>query len=86
MWWNFPPINPLKKFTIKHYADHISSEIEEFNKEETGSVAQAKEVIDILHAAETLVRKFFEKHPQHDVSKVRQQVIRKNDERGYYCE
>lgn len=80
---NFPLINPVKKFSIKHYADHVKEEIEEFEKGETDE-QKAKEVIDVLHAAETLVRKFFVQHPEFDIDFIITQIIKKNKERGYY--
>lgn len=84
MKWNFPLINPRKKFPLIHYLNHVYEELDEYRGEPRGSLKQAKEVIDVLHAAETLVRKFFEENSQFDLEAMRQSTIRKNDARGYY--
>lgn len=79
--WHFPLINPIQKFSLEHYLDHIVEEVEEF-KEETDEDRKRKEAMDILHAAETFARKFFTDEKQ--FQKVRRQVISKNKVRGYY--
>lgn len=79
--YHFPLINPVKKFPLKHFIDHIREEIKEF-EEETDTDNKEKEAIDILHSAETFVRKFFnnDKH----FEEVKRKVITKNEIRGYY--
>lgn len=86
MKWHFPLINPRMKFSLKHYFDHVKEELDEFKDEEAGSIEQAKEVVDILHSAETLVRKYFEKYPQHSFEQIKESTITKNHARGYYTE
>lgn len=79
--WHFPLINPVQKFSLQHYLDHIVEEIKEFN-EETNPELKEKEAMDILHSAETFVRKFF--HDKKRFDEVRKSVIAKNKSRGYY--
>ncbi len=79
--WHFPLINPVQKYSLKHYLDHIMEEIKEF-EEEMSQENKDKEAIDILHSAETFVRKYFEDRKK--FLKVKNQVIRKNKKRGYY--
>jgi uncharacterized caspase-like protein len=81
--WHFPLINPVRKFSIKHFTDHVNEEVDEF-KQEKDLAKKAKECVDVLHAAETLVRKFFLQHPELDVEKIKKQIIDKNKKRGYY--
>jgi len=86
MKWQFPLINPTVHYSTDHYIDHVMEEVGEVMAEVDGSSEQAKEVVDVLHAAETLVRKFFERNPQHCFNSVKQEIIRKNTGRGYYEE
>lgn len=86
MKWHFPLINPLKKFSLSHYIEHVYEELEEFEDEKDGTINQAKEVIDILHSAETLVRKYFLKYPEFDFESMKREIIDKNKKRGYYIE
>jgi hypothetical protein len=79
--WHFPLINPVKKYSIAHYLNHIKEEIREY-EEETSPEEKKKEAMDILHAAETFARKFFANDEEFEF--VRAQVIAKNIVRGYY--
>jgi hypothetical protein len=79
--WHFPLINPKKKFPLKHYLDHILEEIKEFEEDQTLEEKQ-KEAVDILHSAETFIRKYFKN--KKDFQRVKNAVVRKNRERGYY--
>lgn len=81
--WHFPLINPRLKFSNFHYLLHIVLEIVEFIRESDPGKKE-KEAVDILHSAETFVRKFFanDKH----FEEVRKSVIDKNSVRGYYKE
>ncbi len=83
--WNFPLINPIKEFDIQHYLDHIKEEIDEFEKEKDPE-KKRKEAVDVLHAAETFVRKFFIADPSISFDEVCNQVKHKNQMRGYYDE
>lgn len=79
--YHFPLINPVKKFNLEHFIDHIREEIKEF-EEETDPGKKEKEAIDILHSAETFVRKFF--NDDEKFERIKQKVITKNKNRGYY--
>jgi hypothetical protein len=86
MRWHFPLINPNLRFSLKHYFDHVKEELKEYEAEPEGSIEQAKEVVDVLHSAETLVRKFFERNPQHNFDDIKARTVEKNRARGYYNE
>ena len=79
--WHFPLINPVKKYSLNHFLNHIREECREF-EEETSQEEKEKEAVDILHAAETFVRKFFADDKRFE--EVRDKVIAKNTSRGYY--
>lgn len=81
--WHFPLINPVQEFSLEHYLEHILQEIKEV-QEETDPERRAKEVIDVLHSAETYCRKYFQRNPDQDFSAIRKAVIKKNRKRGYY--
>jgi len=81
--WHFPLINPVQNYSLEHYLDHIVEEIKEF-KEETDPELKRKEAVDILHAAETFVRKYFQRTKGSDFKQVRTATIKKNRKRGYY--
>jgi hypothetical protein len=81
--WHFPLINPKKKYSLKHYLDHIVEEIKEF-EEETDKEKKRKECVDILHAAETFVRKYFERTEGSSFEEVHRSTVSKNKKRGYY--
>jgi len=81
--WHFPLINPKQLFDLEHYAEHVLEEIEEYRTAES-KVEEAKEVVDVLHAAETLVRKYFERNPDVTFEEVRDGIIKKNKDRSYY--
>lgn len=81
--FHFPLINPVDFYDLDHYLDHIVEEIKEF-KEETDPEKKRKEAIDILHASETFVRKYFERTEGSSFDEVRKAVITKNKKRGYY--
>ena len=82
--FNFPEILPGKVQTDEFLLIKVLQELSEFGRERIESEHQALEAVDVLHAAETLVRKFFQKHPELDMEEVIRQVIAKNDARGYY--
>jgi hypothetical protein len=81
--WHFPLINPVQEFPIGHFLDHISLEIEEV-KQEPDDFKRAKEVVDVLHAAETFCRKYFQQNTEFTFEQIRDMVIEKNRTRGYY--
>ena len=78
--WHFPLIDPGHSHSIKHYLDHIKEEIKEF-EEEKDPERKLKEAVDVLHAAETFVRKLFRGNKFQSVKKA---VIKKNKSRVYY--
>ena len=80
--WHFPLINPVRQFDLEHFLEHISLEIVEF-QEETDQDKKDKEAVDVLHAAETFVRKYFEANGR-SYEAVRDAIIAKNKTRGYY--
>lgn len=81
--YHFPLINPKDKYSLEHYLDHIMEEIQEF-KEETDPIKKRKEAVDILHASETFVRKYFQRTKGKGLTEVKKQIISKNKARGYY--
>lgn len=83
MKWHFPLIDPVRYWNLQHYLDHVREECKEY-EEETDKEKEAKEVVDILHAAETLVRKYFERNTQFTFEEIKQATIKKNKARGYY--
>lgn len=83
--FNFPEIFPKSDQDDQFLHDKVLQELGEFLKEEDLE-KKAVEAMDILHAAETLVLKFFIRNPQLDPDKAIDQVIAKNDRRGYYRE
>ena len=84
MKWNFPQIDPVRFWDTQHYLDHVREECWEFEVEQEGTEDKAKECLDILHAAETLVRKYFERNPQFKLEDIQAAIIVKNTSRGYY--
>lgn len=80
--WHFPLINPQQKFDIKHFIDHVGLEVKEFHDAKTDD-EKDKEAVDVLHAAETFVRKYFEANGR-SYESVRDAIIAKNKNRGYY--
>jgi hypothetical protein len=76
-------LEPSKRLTLKHYAEHIIEEIQEFQKARTKQ-KKAEELIDVLHATETLVRKYFLRNSQFCPDTIIRQVKAKNKKRGYY--
>lgn len=83
MKWVFPLINPVKYFSLRHYIDHVKEEVQEFENA-ASTFEAAKEVVDVLHAAETLARKFVQRHPEVDLDEIVKITIEKNLKRGYY--
>lgn len=81
--WQFPLIDPNKYWDTQHYVDHIREEIREY-EEESDLEKKAKECMDVLHAAETLVRKFFQRNPEVSYDRIRDAIVQKNMQRGYY--
>lgn len=89
MLWNFPEIDPGRSWDLQHYIDKIKEEVREFQKEIDDfqfpdMERKVKELVDILHSSETLVRKFLELHPEVDIDSFLKKVIEKNSLRGYY--
>lgn len=82
--WHFPLINPVKQFDLQHYLDKVEEEVKEF-KDAKSMPEMEKEAVDILHAAETFVRKFCASMGV-DFEAVKAATIKKNKERGYYRE
>ncbi len=80
--WLFPEIRCPSQ-TIEEIIKHLQSEINEFNNE-NDLIKKAIEVCDILHCSETLVRQFFLRNPSLLIDDIRQKVIEKNRQRGYY--
>jgi len=78
--WHFPLIDPIRSHRLKHYSDHVIEEVREFERARTRKEKE-KEAADILHAAETLVRKYFRAK---SFEPTRKAVIKKNRVRGYY--
>lgn len=81
--WHFPLITPGRKDTEDEMVHKVLSEIKEFQSA-TDNLEKGLEVLDILHAAETLVRKFFYSHPNLSIKKMRRMIYKKNEKRGYY--
>ncbi len=84
--YHFPLINPKRpfEFDLQHYLDHVKQEIEEYENE-TLIERRREEAVDILHAAETLVRHLFERtNGLKTFEQMREEVIAKNTVRGYY--
>jgi hypothetical protein len=80
--WHFPLIDPERSWPLQHYIDKVSEELMEFQSA-TSSDEKDKEVVDVLHAAETLVRKYFAGRTA-DYDRIREKIIIKNTARGYY--
>ncbi len=76
--FTFPEVKTTR--TIEERIQKVKDELNEF---ESGN-NKDEEVIDILHAVETLVRKQFEYRPKHEISRFIEKVIEKNNKRGYY--
>jgi len=83
MEFHFPLIDPVKHWELKHYLNKVREECSEF-EEEKDPERQAKEVVDILHAAETLVRKYFERNTIFTLEEIKTATVKKNRDRGYY--
>lgn len=83
MEFNFPEINPGFSKGLDHYSERVKLEVDEFQKAESLD-DMAMEAIDVLHAAETLVRKFFLEHPELNITAYIHDVKVKNSQRGYY--
>ena len=82
--FNFPEILPGKVQTDEFLLIKVLQEISEFGRERIELEHQALEAVDVLHAAETLVRKFFQKHPELSLQDTIEKVVKKNADRGYY--
>ena len=85
MRWHFPLADPHRRQTQEESISHVLSEVREFESE-TDIDKKALEALDILHCAETLVRKFFQEYPQLSIEKTRHLVEQKNRQRGYYTD
>ncbi len=83
MKWSFPLINPGTHSSVKDLINKVLSELNEFDNE-NDLEKKGMEAIDILHSAETLVRKFFSQNPSLSFPEMKKKVIKKNNDRGYY--
>lgn len=83
MKWHFSICIPDRKDRNERLSNKVRSELAEFDKEKDLN-EKAKEAVDILHSAENLVRKFFNKHPKLSFEKIKTAVVSKNAKRGYY--
>jgi hypothetical protein len=83
---HFPRIVVSDDKSLVWQAYRVLEELKEFEQSQANEplINQALEVIDVLHAAETLVRKFFLLHPELDFETIKQEVIAKNRAREYY--
>ena len=81
--FNFPEIFPGKDQDDKFIHEKVLQELGEFLREKDLE-KKAVEVMDILHSAETLVRKFFHRNPRLCQKTIIRKVIGKNKKRGYY--
>ncbi len=90
--WHFPLIRPKRQDSLKDLITKVRSELDELEKAPTVH-EQLLEAVDVLHSAETLVRKLFNQHSgdknlQHlkgyAYDLYRRTVIRKNKLQGYY--
>lgn len=86
MEFNFPKIKDLK--LAKDQIAKITSELNELQEElDKGDIVKSSiELIDVLHATESLVRIFMEQHniSLSQIDNLIQQVKVKNQKRGYY--
>lgn len=80
--WHFPLINPVRPFDLEHFLEHVHLEMAEFQEAKTIE-EKDKEAVDILHSAETFVRKYFQQNGR-SFEQVRDAVVEKNRKRGYY--
>mgnify|MGYP001413974714 CR=1 FL=1 len=91
LFWHFPLIHPEERPSVQHMLWKLEEEIKEFKLADR-PMDKAEEVLDILHAAETLVRKFFIQAIGTDgvyttddiIRRSKKKIIRKNRKRGYY--
>jgi len=83
MKWHFPLIRVARKDSNERLTKKVLQELEEFERE-TDTDKKAMEAIDVLYAAETLVRVFFSKYPSLSFDKIKQKIVKNNKRRGYY--
>ena len=79
--YNFPPV----RFCVVDsaiQAAHVKSEADEFYAAKPGSDHEKEEAMDLYHSLETLFR-IWEREGT-DITALRQKVIDKNTDRGYY--
>ena len=76
--FHFPVAIPDRKDRNERLSAKVRAETKEFD-EEKDLLAKAKEAIDVLHAAENLVQKFFAKHPSLSFEDIKLAVIEKNE-------
>lgn len=84
MQWNFPKV-AHKEFSEFYQVKKIATEAQEVSNAFHGNEGQARvieEVLDVLHACETYLRN----QSQHLVNDIRNEVVEKNQKRGYYNE
>ena len=81
MKYHFPLIKPKVSIPMWQMLLKLEEEMAEFQQDQ-GVEAKKKEAIDILHVAETLVRKFF--NDDAEFERIKALVTKKNKDRGYY--
>lgn len=83
---HFPPIVGTERKTLDWQVEKLQGEIQEFQSARSSEplLNQALEVLDVLHCAETLARKFFRENPSIEFEAMKEIVIAKNRKRGYY--
>ncbi len=93
--WHFPLVKPNRKDTVADLVEKVRSELTEF-EEADNTPDKMLELLDVLHSAETLVRKFFKFYCFKDVDlaadeivdeamfEMKQEIVSKNKKRGYY--
>jgi len=85
MYYNFPPIKNYKDIKPSEQLKKIKEELREVEKAQT-TVQKLIEAIDLLHAVETLIRILEQRCTGTILSLdvLKDCVIKKNKERGYY--
>lgn len=80
MQYNFPPLKNYDDIPLSTQLSKIREELEELERADT-DFQRALEALDLLHAIETYLRilELFI-----DVDDIKEYVIKKNQDRGYY--
>ena len=80
--YNFPATIFVDKNTVQEQINHLAGELEELKKADSWE-EQINETLDIIHSAETLLRRFERNWPgcvEHGMLN----ILAKNHKRGYY--